>query len=96
MQQPSSTCVRGKNKATDLKKLIQQACCNTTKAKKPEPIPPAPQLQEKSKDRQEPTLTKSKCSEDSNKSTKSMKSITLANRLGGKQLNSSTGTLRNK
>lgn len=90
MQQPSSTSIRGKNKATDLKKLIQQACCNTQKPRKPET------QQEKSKDRQEPNLTKSKCSEDSNKSSKSIKSITLANRLGSKQLNASTGTLRNK
>lgn len=91
--QQQTTCgsVRGKNKAADLKKLIQQAC-NTQKMKKPEPAPP----EEKSRDRVEPTLTKSKCSEDSNKSTKSIKSITLANRLGPKQMNSSTGTLRNK
>jgi hypothetical protein len=93
MQQQIVESVRGKNKATDLKKLIQQAC-NPQKSRKPEPL--AAPFMEKFKDKPDPLLTKSKCSVDSNKSIKSIKSITLANKLKGKPLNVSTGTVRNK
>ena len=93
MQQHQAVSARGKNKATDLKKLIQQAC-NTQRPRKNEHVGVAA---DKSKDRPDPLLTKSKCSEDSCKSNKSIKSINIANKLkNSKPNNSSTGTLRNK
>jgi hypothetical protein len=93
MQQQTGALIRGKNKATDLKKLIQQAC-NPQKARRPEPL--ATSMQESFKDKLDPLLTKSKYSEDSNSSIKSFKPIALANKLKGNPMNISTGTLRNK
>jgi hypothetical protein len=40
MLQQKTTLTKGKNKATDLKKLIQLACSNTQPAKKDEPTLP--------------------------------------------------------
>jgi hypothetical protein len=41
MQQPVATSYRAKNKATDFKKLIQQACSSTQQPKKkPEQVQP--------------------------------------------------------
>lgn len=94
MLQLTTASTKGKNKATDLKKLIQIACNSTQRPRKEEPLVP---LADKSKDNKDMLLNKSKCSEESNKSSKSIKSITLTNKLKAKPINAcSTGNLRDK